>query len=106
MGRVVICCFRPRPGREEELRGILREHLPALRKTGLVTDRPSIVMQAADGTYLEVFEWRSRQAVEEAHRTPAVRALWDRIDAACESLPLAALAEAQETFPNFDAVTP
>ena len=30
-------------------------------------------MRAADGTIVEVFEWRSAEAIQQAHNNPAVR---------------------------------
>jgi hypothetical protein len=59
MGKFVIVAYRPRPGKEQELLQLTREHLPILRSEGLATDRPSYVMKSADGTIVEVFEWKS-----------------------------------------------
>jgi hypothetical protein len=39
MGKLVIAAYRPRPGRELELLGVVRDHVPALRRQGLVTQR-------------------------------------------------------------------
>lgn len=61
-------------------------------------------MKAADGTILEVFEWRSAQAIERAHHEPAVLALWAEFEAACEYVPLTSLAESQAPFAEFDAL--
>jgi len=41
MGRFVIVAYRPRPGEEQRLVELTREHLPILRSQGLATDRPS-----------------------------------------------------------------
>ena len=106
MGRYVIAAFKPRPGQEAALRTVVRDHVPLLRGEGLVTDRPAQVMWAADGTVVEVFEWVSPQAIEAAHHNPVVQGLWARFAAACEYLPLAALAEAQHPFAEFDALDP
>lgn len=62
----------------------IRDHVPILRSEGLATDREPTVMRAADGTYLEVFEWASAQAFEAAHSGPVVQKLWDRFGEACE----------------------
>ena len=69
-----------------------------------MTDRPASVMRAADGTILEVFEWRSAEAIQQAHGNPAVQALWAEFGAACDYTPLANLAEAQQMFAEFEAV--
>ncbi len=106
MGRMVIACYRPRPGKERDLLAVVREHIPVLRGQGLVTDRPATVMRAADGTLLEVFEWRSEAAVERAHADPVVRALWGRFEAAAEFVLLDDLAEARQRFAHFEPVDP
>jgi hypothetical protein len=51
-----------------------------------------------------VFEWRSADAIRQAHANPAVEALWDEFGAACDYVPLASLAEAQQMFAGFEAV--
>jgi hypothetical protein len=102
----VICVFRPLPGKEDDLRAVLRDHLPTLRNEGLVTGREPYVMKAKGGAYLEVFEWKSDEAVREAHRNPRVAALWKRFEASCTYETLSSLEEAGEMFPNFDAVVP
>ena len=104
MGRVVIACYRPKPGREDDLLALLRDHLPILRGEGLATERDPIVARAADATIVEVFEWRSRAAVEEAHENAVVRAMWDRFGAVCTYVRYGDLAEAGVLFPNFDSV--
>ena len=63
MGKFVIVAYRPRPGKEQELLQLTREHLPILRSQGLATDRPLYVMKSADGTIIEVFEWKSVEAM-------------------------------------------
>jgi len=57
MGSISVAGYRPRPGFEETLLDLVRNHLPPLRAQGLVTERAPIVMRAADGTIVEVFEW-------------------------------------------------
>jgi hypothetical protein len=106
MGEIVIAAYRPLPGQEEALRALVKEHLPLLRERGLVTERPAWVMRASDGTLLEVFEWKSAQAVERAHQDAAVQALWERFGQVCTFVKLAELAEAQEPFKHFTPVEP
>lgn len=106
MGRVVIVAYTPKPGREAELLAAVRRHLDVLRAEGLVTERAPYVLRAADGTILEVFEWRSPEAIQRAHGNPAVQALWAEFGAACEYTPLARLAEAQQLFAEFEPVVP
>jgi hypothetical protein len=58
----------------------------------------------ADGTVVEVFEWLSTEAIEQAHSSPAVRALWAEFGAACDYVPIASLAETQRIFSAFEAL--
>ena len=104
MGRVVIVAYTPKPGRESELLAVVAKHLEVLRAESLVTDRAPYVLRAADGTILEVFEWRSPEAIARAHALPAVQALWAEFGDACEYTPLATLAEAQGMFAEFEPV--
>jgi hypothetical protein len=55
MGDVVIVAYRPHSGCGEELLTLAREHVPYLRRLGLVTDRAPILASATDGV-IEVFE--------------------------------------------------
>ncbi len=75
-----------------------------MRKEGLATDRPPYVMKAADGTIVEVFEWKSAEAIAAAHQNPAVLALWNRYNEACEIIPLAGLDEFKNMFAGFEPV--
>ncbi len=104
MGRFVIAAFKPKPGKQEQLLAVVEKHWRVLREQSLVTDRPRFAMQSADGTILEVFEWRSAQAIESAHINPAVHALWAEFELACDYVPLAALAESQHLFAEFEAL--
>ena len=60
--------------------------------------------QVVDGTVVEVFEWRSAEAIQQAHHNPAVQALWAEFGAACDYLRPAELADAQQMFAEFHAV--
>jgi hypothetical protein len=88
----------------EQLMVAVRKHLQVLRSEDLVTDRPAAVMRAADGTVVEVFEWRSAEAIAKAHTTPAVQALWAEFSVACDYRPLSGLAECQQLFAEFEPV--
>ncbi len=104
MSRFVIAAFKPKPGMQHALLAVVEKHWRVLQAQGLVTDRPRYAMQAGDGTIVEVFEWRSAEAVEQAHRNPAVLALWAEFETACEYVPVSALAEAQHPFSEFQAL--
>ncbi len=102
MGIIVIVCFRPKAGKHELLSEAVREHLPVLRKEGLITDRPGYAMISKDGCIIEVFEWKSEQAIEEAHKSEAVLNLWKKFEEACEYIPISELRESKDLFPGFE----
>lgn len=104
MGRFVIAAFKPKPGQEAALANVVERHWRVLRAEDLVTARPRYAMQAEDGVIIEIFEWRSREAVKRAHSNAAVAAIWAEFDAVCEHVPLASLPEAQQMFAEFDAL--
>ncbi len=105
MGRFVIVAYAPKPGMTDALLAAVRNHLQVLRAENLVTDRPAYVMRAADGTVVEIFEWQSNEAIEKAHSTPVVQALWAEFDAACDYRPLSGLAECQQLFADFEPIS-
>ena len=104
MGRMVIVAYQPRPGKQQQLLELTREHVPILRGQGLATARPSLAMRAKDGTIVEVFEWKSAAAIEAAHSNPVVLAMWERYAEACEYVPLTTLAECHEMFAGFEPI--
>jgi hypothetical protein len=104
MGSIAVACYRPRPGCEQALEELVRNHLPPLRAEGLVTDRASIVMRAADGTIIEVFEWVSKEAIAGAHSNPVVLDLWKKFEAACFYEIPSNLPEFQTMFAHFESL--
>lgn len=104
MGECVIACYRPKPGREDDLLEVLADRLPLLRAEGLATDRASITMRSTDGTVIEVSEWASPEAIEAAHTNPRVLELWARFDEVCEYVPVADVPEAAQLFSGFSPV--
>jgi hypothetical protein len=104
MGRVVIACYRPKPGQHAALLALMRSHVATLRSLDLVTARAPIAMQARDGTIVEVFEWASPQAIEAAHSHPDVLKMWEAYNAVCDYIPVAQVPEAAQLFAEFTPV--
>ncbi len=102
--RLVIVAYRPKPGQEDVLLSELRDHAHFLRSEGLATDRPATLMRAKDGAMIEIFEWASPAAIEQAHANPRVQAMWARFAACCDYAPLNSLAEAGDMFAEFEPV--
>jgi len=104
MGRIVIVAYKPKPGKAEALKELAKTHVPRLKKEGLVTDREAVIMETADGTIIEVFEWLSAEAITQAHANPAVHQMWAEYAAVCDYVPLNTLSEASNMFAEFNAV--
>ena len=104
MGRIVIAAYKPKPGKAEALKQLAKTHLPRLRKEGLVTDREVIMMETPDGTIVEVFEWLSEAAIEQAHSNPEVLKMWGEYAEVCDYVPLNTLTEAADMFALFAPV--
>ena len=104
MGRIVIVAYKPKPGKAEALKELTKTHVPRLKKEGLVTDREAVIMETTDGTIIEVFEWLSAEAIQQAHSNPAVHQMWAEYTAVCDYAPLNTLNEAGNMFAEFTAV--
>jgi hypothetical protein len=102
--QIVFALYRPHAGKDAALRGLIARHIPALRRARLVTDRPAVLARAADGTYVEVFEWVSETAAREAHGHPDIAEIWDGMEAIADFTTLAALTESQRAFTHFEPV--
>ena len=69
-----------------------------------MTDREPVIMRAKDGTIIEVSEWKSREAIDAAHKNPNVLAMWEKFFALCDCVPLKSLAESNEMFAGFEPI--
>lgn len=103
VGDVVLAVYRPKPGKDAEVRAIIADHVPTLRACGLATARPVLLLQAADGAYVEIFEWVPGGA-EKAHQDPRVMAMWGRFAEVCDFLPLNTVPGTERPFGHFRAV--
>jgi quinol monooxygenase YgiN len=103
--KIVIAAFRPKPGKSRELKSLMKRHLSRLRKDGLVTDRKRIRMEASDGTIIELFEWKSQEAIEKAHATPDLISIWDEYNDVCKHIPISELQEKTALFADFTPYT-
>jgi hypothetical protein len=105
MGRIVISCYKPKTGKEKALKALIVDHVPTLSRIGLVTDRVPILMEAKDGTLIEVFEWASPEAIQAAHTHPAVLRMWEEYGKVCDVIPVGQVAEAAQLFSEFAPFT-
>jgi hypothetical protein len=61
-------------------------------------------MRSADGTIIEVFEWKSAEAIAAAHQNLVWQAMCARYADACEYIRLENLSESKNMFAEFDPV--
>jgi quinol monooxygenase YgiN len=101
---IVIVAYRPKSGRKSETLDLVRSRVPTLRRENLVTDRVPTIMEARDGTIIEVSEWKSGEAIDAAHKNPNVLAMWNRFFEVCDCVPLNTVAESAEMFAGFQPV--
>ena len=101
MARTVIVAYKPKPGKAAELRALVETHVSRLRVEGLVTDREPIMLGTADGTIIEMFEWLSPEAIQQAHRNSEVHKMWAEFAEVCDYVPLKDLPEANNLFAEF-----
>ena len=87
--QTVLCTYRVRHDKEGEFRELLGRHWPKLRELGMVTDAPSSVYRGLDAKgrpfFVEIFDWKNAALPEKAHEHPEVMAIWEPMDALCES---------------------
>jgi quinol monooxygenase YgiN len=104
MGRTVIVVYRPKRGKEHELEELLKEHMPILRKENLVTERKPYVMKSSEGVFVEVFEWKSKEAIKQSHTNMEVAKLWERFGKVCEYDTAVNVREFHDLFSEFTSV--
>jgi hypothetical protein len=104
MGRTVIVLYRPKQGKEKQLLQVIKDHLPILRAENLATEKKPVVMRAADGTVVEVFEWKSVEAIRQAHSNQVVGKLWKRFAEVCDFEIPVHLKEFQNMFSEFETI--
>ncbi len=104
MGKIVIVAYKPLAGKQKALDRLMETHANILQSEGLVTARHPVIMRAADGTVIEVFEWKSQQAIEAAHSNAAVNEMWQKYAEVCEYIPIASVPESSNLFSEFTAV--
>lgn len=104
MERIVIVGYRPLPGKQAELKELLKTHWDILDGENLVSNRKSIIMESIDETIVEIFGWKSKEAIELAHSNPVVQQMWNDYANVCEFVPISNLNESTNLFSEFTPV--
>ncbi len=86
-GNTVICTYRVRQGEQARLLRILDRHFALLRERGYATADARQTFRGRDAAgpvVVDIFTWKSPQAVERAHHDPGVRELWGALEPLAE----------------------
>ena len=101
---IVFAIYKPHQNKGNELKKLILKHVPILKSNKLITDREPVLVQSKNGIYIEIFEWKSNDAVEEAHKNPEVQKLWDEMEKVCDFTNLESIEEVREYFPQFKPI--
>lgn len=104
MESIVIVAYQPFKGKEEQLKKLLMVHWDTLNREGLVSPRKPVVAIAEDGTFIEVFGWKSSKAKKQAHSNGKILLLWDEFTAVCDMIPISEVNESQKLFSAFKPI--
>lgn len=102
--KIVIVGYKPFSGKENQLADLLKNHVKILQQEGLSSDRSSIIMKSKNSTFIEIFGWKSKEAMEAAHTNPVVLQMWGEFAKVCEYVPVGDLDESKELFSEFTPV--
>ncbi|WP_349407711.1 hypothetical protein [Pseudalkalibacillus sp. SCS-8] len=97
-----IALYQPKEGKKDELLKIIEDHTPLLRREGLITEFEPVLLKSENGTYLELFQWKSIAAKDAAHQSEQVMTLWEKMMEVADMKQLSSLSEADQLFPNFE----
>jgi hypothetical protein len=95
-GGIVISTYKPKGGKAEAFPQLMREHFIILKQQGLVTDRNSIMMESKDRTIIEVFKWKSKNAIET--NSQQSRSIKNVEQNACDYILIAKVEDASNVF--------
>ena len=104
MGILVICSYRPKPGREDQARQLMQDHVPLLCSHGLITQRLEVRGVAATGELVEIFEWESVEKSRGAPTIAEIGAHWKAMGEVMDFVPLSEVPEAQHPFAHFNPI--
>ena len=99
----VICQYRPRAGKVDELLDLIRRHRVTYTDLGLATDRPEEVYVGHDqdgsgSLVVAIFQWIDAEAPQRAHQHPQIGALWEQMETLVEDRAMGP----GMIFPHFD----
>ena len=102
---VAVCTYRVREGQDEAFLALMRNHVPTLRRLGLLAEEPSLLFQGKDESgktfVVEVLRWKSEEAPDLAEQMPDVLRLWEGLGKLVE----ARLGRPAMEFPHMDEIS-
>ena len=101
---IIFALYKPHQNKENELKNLILKHIPILKSNKLITNREPILVQSKNDIYIEIFEWKSNNAVEEAHENPEVQKLWNEMKKICDFTNLESIEEVRKYFPQFKLI--
>lgn len=104
MERVVIVAYRPKPGMDRLLETLVQKHWGLLNDEGLVSERKPIFLKSEEGEILEIFGWKSKEAINLAHHNANVQSLWSEFAEVCDYIPASEVSEIGSLFSEFEVV--
>jgi hypothetical protein len=102
--QIVFALYKPHEGKDAEMRLLLVDHVPTLRRLELITDRPSILVKSRNGTYIEIFEWSSADGSRLAHQHPEIAKIWEAMGKVGDLPLFESIEEIKGRFPHFEPV--
>lgn len=82
----------------------MRTHWDILNNEGLVSTRKPIIAKAKDGSIVEVFGWKSAEAIQAAHENEAVQKMWSAYAKVCKYIPVSKIEESHHMFSEFTPI--
>lgn len=83
MSILIIVAYKPKPDKEEELEKLVMSHVDRL-KSLILQLRENLLLVAADGSLVEISEWKSKEAIDAAHEPPEARKMWSEFSEVCD----------------------
>lgn len=103
--RIVIVAYQPHQGKEEELMALAKSHWDRLNAESLVSDRKPMLMKNNDGVIIEVFGWKSKEAIATAHSNAEVQKMWKEFAEIADYIPAGEIEEMKSLFSEFSPVS-
>ena len=104
MAIVAIASYKPKKGKEKTFLHLLKSHIPTLRAEGLISEKDSYCLRAENGTIIEIFEWKSVTAKNQAHKNQEVMEIWNQFFDLADMVGIGSLKEAKNAFASFKSV--